>query len=141
MIKKTVVRLLGLVALAAGVWTLTQLAGSAHAQDKEPKNPEEGKKGVTIGKLVKKDGKSIEVQADGEEKARRYVPHWRGGAPNKGGGLDKEMIASFKKLKVGSRVRIEWVFEERPRVEKVEILKEKDKKDKDEKKDKKEEKK
>ena len=40
-------------------------------------------------------------------------------------------------LKVGSRVRIEWVFEERARVEKIEVLKEKDK---EEKKDRKQEK-
>ena len=39
----------------------------------------------------------------------------------------------IEKVKVGSRVKIEWVFEERPRVVKLEVLKappeDKDKKD------------
>ena len=51
------------------------------------------------------------------------MPHWRGGNPDKGGGLDKAMIAEIKKLPLKSRVRIEWAFEERPRVEKIEVLK------------------
>jgi hypothetical protein len=116
------------------------LSGAAVADDKteekkDKKKEEKKKKGTVVGVLSAKGDNWIEVKADGEEKGRRYVPHWRGGAPDKGGGLDKEMIASFKKLKVGSRVRIEWVFEERPRVEKIEVLKEKDRKDKDDKKE------
>jgi hypothetical protein len=51
------------------------------------------------------------------------VPHWRGGNPAQGGGLDKKMIAELKKIPVKSRVRMDWTFEERPRVEKIEVLK------------------
>ena len=49
--------------------------------------------------------------------------------PSAGGGLDKDMLAKIKETPVSSRVRIEWVFEERLRVEKIEVLKkpEKDK--------------
>ena len=63
------------------------------------------------------------MKADGEEKARKYVPHWRGGNPDKGGGPDKAMVAEIRKVPLKSRVRVEWSFEERPRVEKIEVLK------------------
>jgi hypothetical protein len=76
-----------------------------------------------VGTLTAKDRAWIEVKADGEEKARRYMARWVGGAPKDGGGPDKEMLETIRGLKVGSRVRVEWVFDERPRVVKVEVLK------------------
>jgi hypothetical protein len=92
----------------------------AAAQDKKGEEP---RKGTVTGVVTAKGDNWIEVKADGEEKARRYVPHWRGGAPADGGGLDKEMVGKIKETPVNSRVRLEWSFEERPRVEKIEILK------------------
>ena len=86
------------------------------------------------GVVVKKEKNSLEVRADGEEKARRYVPKWVGGAPAAGGGFDKKILEGIDKVKVGSRVKIEWVFEERPRVIKLDVLKAPDEnKDKNEK--------
>jgi hypothetical protein len=79
--------------------------------------------GTVVGIVVKKEKNWIEVKADGEEKARRYTPHWVGGLPKDGGGLDKKMLATMAKLKVGSRIKLQWEFEERPRVVKVEVLK------------------
>jgi hypothetical protein len=87
--------------------------------DDEPKK-DAVKKGTVTGVVTARGDNWIEVKADGEEKARRYVPHWRG---NAGGGFDKEMLAKIKEVPVRSRVRIEWSFEERPRVEKIEVLK------------------
>ena len=81
------------------------------------------RKGTVTGLVTAKGPTWIEVKADGEAKGRRYVPHWRGGAPDKGGGLDKTMLATLKEVPLKSRVRLEWVFEERPRVEKIEVLK------------------
>ena len=46
------------------------------------------------------------MKADGEETARRYVPHWVGGAPAAGGGYDKKMVETINKVKVGSRVKL-----------------------------------
>jgi hypothetical protein len=83
---------------------------------------DEARKGTVTGILTARGETWIEVRADGEEKARRYVPHWRGGAPAQGGGADKEMVAKLKGIPVNSRVTLDWVFEERPRVEKIEIL-------------------
>ena len=87
---------------------------------------DEARKGTVTGVVTAKGESWIEVKADGEEKARRYVPHWRGGAPDKGGGPDKAMVARLKDVPVNSRVKLDWVFEERPRVEKVEVLKKPD---------------
>ena len=89
----------------------------------------EKKSGAVVGVVAAKGDAWVEVKADGEEKARRYVPNWVGGAPKDGGGPDKDMVKAIKDLKVGSRVRLEWKYDERPRVVKIEIIKaaEKDK--------------
>jgi hypothetical protein len=83
---------------------------------------EEKKSGTVSGIVTAKDKNWIEVKADGEEKARRYVPRWIGGKPADGGGLDRKMLKTFADLKIGSRIRLEWEFEERPRAVKVELL-------------------
>jgi hypothetical protein len=123
-----VVRLLTLTILVARLWTI---AGSderglqAAAQDKKDvKEEKKGKKrgGTVVGTLTRKGENFIEVKADGEEKARKYVPHWIGGAPAQGGGPDKKMLAVFSKLKVGSRVEVKWEFEERLRAVAVKVL-------------------
>lgn len=95
------------------------------AQDKaqkKAKNPEEGRKGTVTGLVTSKGDNWIEVKADGEEKGRKYFPHWVGGNPAQGGGPDKKIIAEIKKTPLKSRVSLEWLFEERPRVEKIELL-------------------
>lgn len=100
-------------------------SGTTRSQDPKDKkeNKPESRKGEVTGVVAAKGDNWIEVKADGEEKARRYVPHWRGGNPNMGGGPDKAMVAELKKVPLKSRVRLEWSFEERPRVEKIEVLK------------------
>lgn len=102
------------------------LAGASLAQDKK-----EDRKGTVTGTVTAKGENWIEVKADGEEKARRYVPHWKGGLPKDGGGPDKEMVAEIKKVPLKSRVELKWSFEERPRVEKITILKKGEPKDKE----------
>lgn len=103
-------------------------------EKKDDKKSEEGRKGTVTGVVTAKGDNWIEVKADGEEKARRYVPHWKGGNPDKGGGPDKEMVAEIKKVAVNSRVKLDWAFEERPRVEKIEVLKKPEEKKPEEKK-------
>ena len=102
------------------VLALATIVGGRTAAE-EPKKEGE-KKGTVTGVVTAKGENWIEVKADGEEKARRYVPHWRGGNPKDGGGPDKEMVAKIKEVPVKARVRLEWTFEERPRVEKIEVL-------------------
>lgn len=104
---------------AAGLFDLTSFVAADDTKG-------EKRKGTVTGIVTEKGDTWIGVKADGEEKARKYVPHWRGGAPKDGGGLDKKMLAEIKKVPLKSRVRLEWVFEERPRVEKIEVLKKAD---------------
>jgi len=123
--------LLGMLALVFtfGIIELSGNDGFVGAQEKKKeKDPLEGKKGTVIGKLTDKGPNFIEVKADGEEKGRKYVPHWVGGQPAQGGGPDKKLLKVFSELKVGSRVEIEWEFEERLRVLSVKVLKEAEKK-------------
>jgi hypothetical protein len=91
---------------------------------------DEPRKGTVTGIVTAKGDNWIEIKADGEEKGRRYLPHWKGGLPKDGGGPDKDMVAKIKSTPLKSRVRIEWVFEERPRVVMLEVLRKPDEKDK-----------
>ena len=117
------------------LFLVLSLAAVADAVGKAQEKKADERRGEVVGVAVAKSGFWVEVKADGEEKARRYVPHWRGGAPKDGGGPDKEMVAKLKEVPVNSRVRLEWVFEERPRVEKIEVLKKGDEKKTEGKKD------
>ena len=94
------------------------MAGEKKQEAKEP----EKRSGTVVGVVAGKGEAYVEVKADGEAKARKYVPHWVGGAPAQGGGPDKAMVKTIRELKVGSRVRLDWVFEERPRVVRIEVL-------------------
>jgi hypothetical protein len=109
--------------LPAALLTALLSAGAATADDQKDDKSQEGKKGTVVGVVTAKAENWIEVRADGEEKGRRYTPHWRGGLPKDGGGLDKPTLELIRKTAVGSRVRLEWSFHERPRIEKLEVLK------------------
>ena len=124
--RRTFVRVLSGTVMLAGIWgTMALTAGESAAADEKGADK---KGGTIVGKVTVKGEAFLEIQADGEEKARRYVPNWVGGAPAQGGGPDKTMLATIGKIKVGDRVRVEWIFEERARLVKVEVLKSDDKK-------------
>jgi hypothetical protein len=72
------------------------------------------KKGTVVGTLTAKGDNWIEVKADGEEKARRYVLHFGG---------TKELLAAMRDTPLNSRVRVEWLHFERLRVLKMEVVK------------------
>jgi hypothetical protein len=108
------------VALLASLCGVEPQAGEKKKEDKRG--------GTVVGVLTEKGKDFIKVKSPGEEEARRYVPHWVGGTPAQGGGFDKKILKLFEGLKVGDRVRLEWNFEERPRVISIELLKTEDKK-------------
>jgi hypothetical protein len=91
------------------------------ARGQEKQEERARKSGAVVGVLTAKGQAWIEVKADGEEKARRYVPNWVGAGPPEGG-PDKAVVKVINGLKVGSRLRVEWQFDERPRVVKIEVL-------------------
>jgi ferric-dicitrate binding protein FerR (iron transport regulator) len=86
------------------------------AKDKKP----EARAGTFFGVVTAKGGDGwIEVKAAGDEKARRYLPAWVGGERP---GLDRTMIQTISRTPVSSRVKLEWKFDERPRVIKLDVL-------------------
>ncbi len=100
-----------LAALAVGLFL--PAAGRAAAEPTE---------GTLTGVLVAKGETWIEVKADGESAAKRYIPFWRGGNPADGGGLDKATVAAIRKLVAPNRVRLVWKHEEHLRIVSVEML-------------------
>lgn len=118
--------LLRMLAVAAFAGTITLMSAGQHralaVQEKKEKDKTEGKKGRAIGLLTAKGPNFIAVKAAGEEKARKYMPRWIGGLPADGGGLDKGMLKTFRSLKIGSRIQVDWVFEERLRAVGVKLL-------------------
>ncbi len=109
----------------SGGWVVVALLviGVAPVAAADKKEKPARKSGTVTGVVTDKGPNFILVKADGEEKARRYTPRWVGGLPKDGGGFDKTILETFKKLKVGTRIRMEWEFNERPRAVKIEILK------------------
>jgi hypothetical protein len=98
------------------------LGSSALTAGEKKGDKEEKRKGTVVGVLTAKGDNYIELKADGEEKGRKYMPHWVGGMPAQGGGLDKAILKQIGQLKVGSRLRIDWDFDERPRIVRIEVL-------------------
>lgn len=77
----------------------------------------EGTKGVSTGVIVSLEkGKLVLKTADGN---LLFMPHWRGGNPKDGGGLDKPTLEKLGAFKVGDSVRIEWTWSERRRIEAI----------------------
>jgi hypothetical protein len=114
-----------MASLVAAAVLLVGLCGSTRAADEKKADQKGGK---VAGVVTAKGENFLEVKADGEEKARRYVPNWVGGAPAAGGGPDKKMLAEIGKTPVGARVELTWKFEERARVVELKVVKAPEKK-------------
>ncbi|HEX8550212.1 MAG TPA: hypothetical protein VF681_01525 [Abditibacteriaceae bacterium] len=89
------------------------LAFGAFSSDARAQNPQGGRTG---GILTNKSDAWIEVKADGEKKPQRLLPRIIAALPQRGGGLDRAMLAQFQQLVVGNRVDLAWVFDEQLRV-------------------------
>jgi hypothetical protein len=88
--------------------TFCASCGEAVAQKKEDAE----RRGAVVGIATAKGGYWIEIKADGEEKARRYFC-----------GSNQAALKAVKTTEVGSRVRLEWRYEEVFRVVAIELLK------------------
>lgn len=119
-------KLLGALLLTIGLTAGSPLTCSAEegaAKAKEEKHDAlaAGTKGVSEGEIVSKEkGKLVLRTKDGN---LLFMAHWRGGNPKDGGGLDKEMLAKLEGFKAGDKVKIGWVWEERRRIELIELAK------------------
>ncbi len=93
--------------------------GKGHDTKKEaPDAMKTGTKGTSEGTIVALEkGKLTLATADGN---LLFMPHWKGGNPKDGGGMDKEMLAKLEGFKVVDKVKIGWTWEERRRIETIE---------------------
>lgn len=118
--KWVVVRIVNGTVELTGEWGTARLTAGEEETFRVPKGKTpEARGGKTVGVVTSKGEAFIEVRSDGEEKPRRYMPNWVGGA---GGGLDKAMLQTIGRTTVGSRVKLDWRFDERPRVTKIEAI-------------------
>jgi hypothetical protein len=95
----------------------TKIDGATHptATSIQHRRPKEGE-GTTEGTVVaKQNDKWIEIKST-EGTIRRYVPRWTGGGPYKGGRLDFVAQKVIRKAKLGSKVQVEWIWDERVRL-------------------------
>lgn len=74
----------------------------------EPKN-QDAQAGVIEGVLNNKGIDWISVRPDGERENFRLVPRWLGGTHAQGGGPDKAVLRAIDQIKIGTRVRVEWL--------------------------------
>lgn len=79
--------------------------------------PESGTITGTLISVDKSKG-AVEIE-DAHGRRYRLQPHWRGGMPADGGGLDQETIAAVARHAPGDRVTIAWTWEERMRIERI----------------------
>jgi hypothetical protein len=81
----------------------------------------DAKSGTFAGTVSEKGENWIRVKtADG--KSERFMPRWVGGMPADGGGLDKDMLRIIAAVKVGDKVEVKFVVDERPRVVELKVV-------------------
>jgi len=74
------------------------------------------REGELTGTIQAREGTSIDVVPDTGGPIERYIPRWFGGMPSNGGGPEKEVVKALEPLRVGQRVRIKWIYDERKRL-------------------------
>ncbi|HBC89483.1 MAG TPA: hypothetical protein DCZ94_21305 [Lentisphaeria bacterium] len=97
-----------------------------NAEEAKPKaNPEKaiegmkkGDKGTITGQITKIEGGKVSIKD--AEKEMTVAAKWIGGAKKDGGGYDKDTMAKIEKLKVGDKVKVEWWFNEMPKIVSIE---------------------
>ncbi len=104
--------------------SLTCVAGSKHLIESLDIIKQGKKNGVVEGVIVQiPKGKHLVLET--EEGNVHLSPHWKGGMPKDGGGLDKKILKTIASCKVGDVVRIRWSFEERMRIDALTKLRKK----------------
>lgn len=83
--------------------------------------PKEGDKGTFTGKVTEKGETWFRAVSETGE-SLRFRPHWHGGMPADGGGLDKTMLDKIQSLAVGDKVEVTWEFTEHLRAAEVRVL-------------------
>jgi hypothetical protein len=72
--------------------------------------------GTIVGQVTAKSDTWIEIKADGEEKARRYLV-------GLGGDIEKNARKAIADTPIDARVQLDWRYDNRCRVVKLQVLK------------------
>ena len=100
--------------LAVGATALCLAAGTAEDKKPDEKKKDEPRTGKVTGVVTAKDDRSIEVKADGEEKARKYHVHAK---------LPEKLLLAVRQAPIGSRVAVEWTFTNHgPIIDRIEVV-------------------
>jgi hypothetical protein len=99
--------------LVSGAWgTQTVSAGEAAVVPAS---------GTFAGLITEKGEGWLRVKAPTGE-SERFTARWVGGLPDAGGGLDKDMVRAIAERRVGDKVELKWVLEERKRVVELKLI-------------------
>ena len=77
--------------------------------------------GQLEGILTQKSSNWIDVKND-KGYVNRYLPHWNGKSPSRGGGFDAEMLEVISKLVVGNRVFLVWGWDGHLRIQHINVI-------------------
>jgi uncharacterized OB-fold protein len=77
--------------------------------------------GTITGVVAEKGENWVRIRPEKGE-AMRLMPKWVGGTEAQGGGLDKDMLSTINKLRIGEKVEAKWIVQERPRVIELTVL-------------------
>jgi len=105
---------------------VTVIVGKAGAPAPAPpkakaKGDEATARGTLVGTVAAKGRAWLEITGE-DGKTERYIPDWRGGMPDQGGGPDQEVVKQIQGVKAGDRIRIRWHRDHHLRVEQVEPM-------------------
>jgi hypothetical protein len=90
--------------------------GQNGQQGAHREEPPAQKSGNFTGIVTGKGENWITIQPDGEHESRKFIPRWIGGAPDQGGGFDKDALRAIREVAVGTHVSVTWVWDEHYRL-------------------------
>ncbi|QDU95927.1 FecR domain-containing protein [Lignipirellula cremea] len=77
--------------------------------------------GTLRGIVTDKQPRGIEVAVEGQ-RPQLFTPHWIGGMPRDGGGLDRKMLQQIRAAPIGAQVELTWSMSEGKRVTGLRVL-------------------
>jgi hypothetical protein len=81
--------------------------------------PAKSETGVFIGTVANKGSDFVWVQSG--EDMEKFTPRWMGGAVSEGGGPEAAALKAIAALKVGQKVTVRWILQDRKRIVEIQV--------------------